>query len=72
MEVTTINMCLLIEIRHNILIQCHGNHIEVEKPQLHTSKVQFKKLLKKTILGVLRGNFCGFGCPNESPSCPTG
>ena len=33
--VTTINMYLLIEIRYNIPIQCHGNHIEVEKLQLY-------------------------------------
>ena len=29
--ITTINMYLIIQIRHNILIQCHGNYIEVEK-----------------------------------------
>ena len=25
------NMYFLIEIRHNILVQCHGNYIEVRK-----------------------------------------
>ena len=30
-EVTTINMYLLIKIRHNIIIQCHGNYIKVAK-----------------------------------------
>ena len=33
--VTTINMYLIIEIRHNILRQCHGNHTEVENFQLY-------------------------------------
>ena len=32
-EITTINMYLLIEIRHNILIQCTGIYIEVKKIQ---------------------------------------
>ena len=32
-EITTINMYLLIEIRHNIITQNHRNHIEMEKPQ---------------------------------------
>ena len=34
-------MYLLIKIRHNIIIQCHGNYIEVEKLG------HFKKLLPK-------------------------
>ena len=30
-EVTTINIYLLIKIRHNDFIQCHGDYIEVKK-----------------------------------------
>ena len=30
-EVTSINMYLIVKIRHDIIIQCHGNYIEVEK-----------------------------------------
>ena len=45
-----------IEIRHNILIQCHGNYMEMKK---------FKNMLEidtlrntlQNILGVLRGAF---------------
>ena len=33
LKITTIKVCLLIEIRHNILIQCHRNCIEVKKIQ---------------------------------------
>ena len=34
-EVATINMYLLIKIRHDIIMQSHGNYIEVEKIQLY-------------------------------------
>ena len=34
-QITTVNMYLLIEIRHNCLIQCRGNHIEVAKNSIY-------------------------------------
>ena len=34
-QITTINMYLLIKIRHNILLQYYGNYIEIEKPQFY-------------------------------------
>ena len=36
-QITTIDMYLLIEIMHDIPVQCHGNYIEVEKLQLSYS-----------------------------------
>ena len=35
LQISTMNMYLLIEIRHDILIQCHENYIEVENLQLY-------------------------------------
>ena len=54
MQITTINMYLLFEIRHNILIQCHGIYIEV---------VKLNSMLENIIfLEILAGeNFEGFG-----------
>ena len=46
----TINMYLLIEIRHDILIECHGNYIEEEK---------FNYMLKNDILKMSsQNNMC--------------
>ena len=55
-----------IKIRYNILIQCHGNYIEMKK---------FNYMLETDILsnsspkylGVMRGAFYGFGCPKRHP-----
>ena len=49
--ITTINIYLLIEIRHNILIQCHRNFIEVE---------YFNYVLE---IGILRNCPQKIGCP---------
>ena len=35
-QITTINMGLLIDIRRNIFLECHGNYIEMDKLQLQT------------------------------------
>ena len=53
-EVTIINMYLLIEIKHNIIIQYHEVYIEVEKLQLYVCNWHFKKLLPKQF-GFLEG-----------------
>ena len=34
-KITTVNMYLLIEIKHNFLLQCYGNYIEVGNFQLY-------------------------------------
>ena len=55
-------MLLLIEIRHNILAQCHDNNIVVKIVNYMLEKRIFKKLLTKDV-GVLMGVFKGYGCP---------
>ena len=41
--ITTINMYFLIEIRHNIIIQCQWNYVEVEKFQSYAWNWHFQK-----------------------------
>ena len=65
-EVTTINIYSLIKIRHNIIIQYHGDYIEVEKIQLYACNWHFKKILPKIYLGVLRSDFWGFGYSEDA------
>ena len=48
-EITTINMYLLIEIR-----QCHGNYIEVENTFM--LEIDSLRNYSPNILGVLRGD----------------
>ena len=64
MEVTTIysdynhkHMYLLIEIRHNVLIQFHGNYVEVKKISIICLKLTFSEITHNKILGVLIGDF---------------
>ena len=64
-EVTTINMYLLIKIRHNIFVHYHGNYVEVENLQLYAWNWHFKKLLSK-IFGCPEGWFWGIGCPKDA------
>ena len=58
-------MYLLIEIKHNILIQCHGNYIEVEDLKCMLEIDILRKYLLEN-LGVLRGDFLELGCPNNA------
>ena len=58
-------------MRHNILIQCHGNCIEVEKLQLKL-KINIIRNYSLINLGVLGGGgggggifFKGLGHPND-------
>ena len=55
-QIATINMYLLIEIRHDILIQCHGNFIELRKSN-YMLEIYILRNFSQTILGVLRGDF---------------
>ena len=34
-QITTMTMYLLIEIKHTVLLQCHGNYTEVDLIQLY-------------------------------------
>ena len=54
-------MYLLIEISHNIDIQSHEYNIAVGKLEIEILRNYFQKNL-----GVLRGDFLGFGCPNDA------
>ena len=51
-QISTINMYEFIKIRYDILIECHGNYMEMKKVKLY---IHFKKFLTKNV-GVLRGN----------------
>ena len=57
-----------IKIRHNILvlIQCHGNHVEVGK-LIYMLEIGILRNSSQRYLGVLRGAFEGFGCPKRHP-----
>ena len=62
-------MYLLNEIKHNVHKQYHGNYIDVKK-LISCWKLAFKKKTSQKVLGVLKGYFCGFGCPNDAGICP--
>ena len=59
-------MCEFIEIRHDIIKQCHGNYQEMKKFQYKLVIEIFKNSTHKN-LGVLRGSLKGFGCPKRHP-----
>ena len=59
-------MCLLIEIRHNFLIQCHRNYIEVEKLKIIYLKLTFSEITLKNYWVSLGVIFEGFGCSNDA------
>ena len=57
-------MYLLIEIRHNILIQCYGNLIEKDfNYMLEIDLLRNYLQHKSVVLGVISK---GFGRPNEA------
>ena len=58
-------MFSLLEIRHHILFQCHGIYIGVKKFNYKLENNILRNYSQKD-LGVLRGDFRGFGCPNDS------
>ena len=60
-----INMYKLIEIRHNILIQCHGNYIMIKKYN-YMLEIHLLKIPHIKNLGILRGASKGFVCPNDA------
>ena len=51
-SITIINMYLFIQIRKNILVQCHGIYVGVKLIQLYVLKMAFHKFL-----GVLKVDF---------------
>ena len=52
----TINICEFIKIRHDILIQCHRNNMEVNKFD-YMLEIDILRNSSPKILGVLRGAF---------------
>ena len=52
------NMYKFIQIRHDILIQCHGNNM---------LEIDILRNSPQNNLGVLRGAFKGFVCPKRHP-----
>ena len=53
-------MYLLLEIKHAVLIQCYGNHIEVKKFN-YTLEIDLKRNSSQTFLGVLMVGIFGLG-----------
>ena len=53
-----------IKIRHDILIQCHGSYMEMEKIN-YMLEIDILRNTSLNFLGVLRGAFLGFGCPKR-------
>ena len=60
------NMYKFIKIRHDIIKQCHGNYKEMKEFNYKLRIEIFRNSTLKN-LGVLRGSFKGFGCPNRHP-----
>ena len=54
-QITTINIYLLNEIRHNIPKQCHGSYIVVKKSTMFENDILRKS--SQDLLGVLTGDF---------------
>ena len=55
-QISTINMYKFIKIRHDILIQCHGNYMEIRKFN-YMLEIEILRNSSQNILGVLRGAF---------------
>ena len=63
-------MYLLITIRHNIFIQCHGNHIVVEKRLYYMLENDILRNYFPNKLGVLRGDFGVVWVSKRCPDAP--
>ena len=55
-----------IKIRHNICIQCHGNHMDLKKFN-YMLEIDILRNSPQRFLGVLRGAFLRFGCTKRHP-----
>ena len=64
-QITTTNMFLLNEIKHNVHIQRHGSYTEVNKNN-EMLEIDILKNSSQNIFGTLKGDFWGFGCPNDT------
>ena len=52
-------------MKQNFNIKCNENYIEVKK-------IDILRNAEQNILVVLKGDFWGFGCPNDAQSHPAG
>ena len=59
-------MYKFIEIRHDIIKQCHGNNKEMKKFN-YKLEIEVFRNSTQINLGVLRGSFLRFGCPKRHP-----
>ena len=55
-----------IKLRHDILIECQGNYLEMIKFN-YMLEIDISRNSSPRKLGVLRGAFEGFGCPKRHP-----
>ena len=55
-----------IESRHDILIQCNENNMEMKKIN-YMLEIDILRNSSQKNLGVLRGAFSGFGCAKRHP-----
>ena len=60
-------MYRFIKIRHDILIQCHENYMEMKKIN-YMLEIDILRNSSQFFGGVLRGAFEGFGCPKRHPA----
>ena len=60
------NMCKIIKIMYDILIQCHGTYLEMKKIH-YMLEIDILRNSSQKSLGVLRGTFQWFGCPKRHP-----
>ena len=58
-------MYLHIKIRHNVIIQCHGNYFKVENFNCML-EIDILRNYCPRDLSVLKSNFWGFGCPRDA------
>ena len=56
-QITTLNINLLNEVRHNIYTQCHGNYIEVKKKINYMLAIDILRNYFPKCLGALMGDF---------------
>ena len=63
---TTIHMYLLIEISHNIPIQCHIGIVLRWKNFIIMLEIDILRNYPQKYLGVLRGVFVGIGSPKDT------
>ena len=53
-QISTINMYKFIKIRHDILIQCHGNYMEIKEFN-YMLEIDILRNSSQNLLGVPRG-----------------